>query len=379
MPDPQPPADDPGVPAGAGPDDAGPDDAGPDDDAYDDALAALAGTGPEFGSHGLSNHGPMVAEALVQLGRPDAVAPWLARYRRRLEPGPPAGRPLSGEEWGAALADRRRLGDWVATFERAMADGTVADVLGQWLPRLAPGLVAGASHGLIRTAHATRALARADRPGRRAELAQGLAYWATAYQELPGPPLLIGPLDVAEALGAVPPLPAEAPEEDSIGAQLAHLDMIATPFEQAVAALGPPERLLDALDALAVGGAAAYLANVGAGHGIALVHAVTAPMALELLIPALGPEDGATAFAYAWQAVAALHAAFAPARPGADRTEVEDLARSLDPASLVAAAVDSGDEHAIKFTEAALRAHGRTPAPELLAGPADAASRFAVS
>lgn len=353
----------------------------PGDDAYDAALAALAGTAPEFGSHGLSNHGPMVAEALVQLGRPDAVAPWVARYRRRLEPGPPAGRPLSDEEWGGALSDRGRLGDWVATFEQAMAQGAVADVLAQWVPRLAPGLVAGAGHGLIRTAHATRALARVDRPGRRAELAQGLAYWATAYQELPGPPLLVGPLDVARALEAVPPLPDEAPAEDSISARLRHLDMIAKPFEQAVAALGAPDApgaLRSDLDALAIGGAGAYLANAEAGHGIALVHAVTVPMALELLLPGLDSEDAQTAFAYAWQAVAALHAAFAPVRPGAERAEVGPTVPAVDPESLVGLAVGSGDEHAIKFTEAALRAYARTPGRELLTAPADAARRFAV-
>ena len=43
------------------------------------------------------------------------------------------------------------------------------------------------------------------------------------------------------------------------------------------------------------------------------------------------------------------------------------------------AAVRSGDEHAIKFVEAALRVHARAPAPELLRAPADAASRFAAS
>ena len=72
--------------------------------------------------------------------------------------------------------------------------------------------------------------------------------------------------------------------------------------------------MLDGLDALAVAGCAAYLANAGAGHGIPLVHAVTVPMALEPLLVVLDPDDAVTAFAYAWQAAAGLHAAFA--RPG---------------------------------------------------------------
>ena len=47
----------------------------------DQALAMLGSCGPEFGP-GLSNHGPMGAEALVALGRPDAVeAGWRSTER----------------------------------------------------------------------------------------------------------------------------------------------------------------------------------------------------------------------------------------------------------------------------------------------------------
>jgi len=265
----------------------------------------------------------------------------------------------------------------VATFEAELGAGPAPDVVARWVPRLAPGSVAAAGHGLIRTAHAVRALTRADRPGRRAELAQGLAYWASAYQELPGPPLLVGPLDVARALAGLPPLPDEAPEEDLISARLGHLAMIAKPFEQAVAALAVPGDLVPALDALATGGAAAYLDNAEGGHGIALVHAVTVPMALELLLPWLGPEDAVTAFAYAWQAAAALHAAFAPVRAGGVGPPGRPSADPPSPDDLVAGAVESGDEHAIKLTEATLRAHARLGAPVLRAAPADAAWRFA--
>jgi hypothetical protein len=39
----------------------------------DEGLSRLAVTGPEF-ADGLSNHGPMAAEALVRLGRASAAA-----------------------------------------------------------------------------------------------------------------------------------------------------------------------------------------------------------------------------------------------------------------------------------------------------------------
>src|SRR6202041_3907505 len=48
----------------------------------DEGLTRLAATGPEFRG-GLSNHGPMAAEAMVRLGRADAVEGWLGGYLRR--------------------------------------------------------------------------------------------------------------------------------------------------------------------------------------------------------------------------------------------------------------------------------------------------------
>ena len=54
----------------------------------DEGLTRLAVTGPEFRG-GLSNHGPMAAEAMVRLGRADAVEGWLDDYLGRLD-APPA-------------------------------------------------------------------------------------------------------------------------------------------------------------------------------------------------------------------------------------------------------------------------------------------------
>ncbi len=55
----------------------------------DEALEILDGTGPEFGG-GLSNHGPLAAEALFALGRGDMVIPRVERYKRRLQDHPDA-------------------------------------------------------------------------------------------------------------------------------------------------------------------------------------------------------------------------------------------------------------------------------------------------
>ena len=72
-------------------------------EALDDALVVFAATAPNYGSVGLANHGPMVAEALAHLGRSDAIGGWVAGYRARLDEAPHPARPLSEEEWPAAL------------------------------------------------------------------------------------------------------------------------------------------------------------------------------------------------------------------------------------------------------------------------------------
>jgi len=339
----------------------------------DEALTAMAAYGPEFGP-GLSNHGPMAAEALVRLGREPDVGPFLERYTARLAPAPPSGRPLAGDRWEGALGDFGCYPDWEATFVGELAERRPAEVLATWVPRLAPGTIAAAGHGLLRTAHGTRALADpgADTsPGspRAAELARGLAYWAARYQELPGPPILVGRSSVPEALAGLPGLPEESPTESLITDQVRHLDMIDTPFEQAVAALAAPGDLTAGLDALAIGGAGALLDNAEGADAVALVHAVTLPLALDLVLTSVHPADRADAFAYGWQAVAAIHAVYAAGRAGpGDRPATGPDAG--DPGALIEAAVASGDEHAIKLTEAVVRAHRRTGSPVLLAAAA---------
>src|SRR5580693_3465685 len=57
------------------------------EDVLDESLSRLAATGPEFRG-GLSNHGPMAAEAIIRLGRPDDVESWLDSYLRQLEKPP---------------------------------------------------------------------------------------------------------------------------------------------------------------------------------------------------------------------------------------------------------------------------------------------------
>ena len=150
----------------------------------DEALEILAPFGIEL-KNGNSNHGPMVAEALCAMGRPDAVAPWIARYRQRMLPRPEARARIRREDWPGALGDRGRFADWSAFFAEEMQEAPWREALDRWVERLAPGFCAAATHGVIRVGHAVRSLTAEETPHRLRELADALASWAATYQELP--------------------------------------------------------------------------------------------------------------------------------------------------------------------------------------------------
>lgn len=145
------------------------------------ALAVLDAYGPDLWN-GLTSHAPMAVEALAAMGRADAVMPWLEAYRKGMTPPPPRRERIPRDTWRAALGREDRFADWTAFVEAELAEAPWRDVLARWTARLAPGICASATHGVIRTAHAARSLAESETPARRRELARGIAYWAAAYQ-----------------------------------------------------------------------------------------------------------------------------------------------------------------------------------------------------
>src|SRR5258706_5307756 len=132
-------------------------------EAMEAALEILAATGPEYHG-GLANHGPMAAEALVTLGRPEAVVPWVEGYRRRLDARPSGTRPIVPEAWKEALGARGRVGDWLVFFRRRAEGKPWRELLGEWVPRVAPGVVAAPFPRAIPTAPAPPSLPAAGTP-----------------------------------------------------------------------------------------------------------------------------------------------------------------------------------------------------------------------
>ncbi len=340
------------------------------DGALDLALERFARTGPEYWG-GLANHGPMAAEALVAMGRSDAVGRWVDGYVGRLEPPPSPRDAIAPTAWQAALGRRERIADWALFFRHELQEAPWREVLRTWVPRLAPGFVAVATHGAIRTGHAARALAARETPPRRHELAEGLAYWAGHFVRLPESDAAAGRERPSEAVNALALLPAsERRPNGFITARLAGLHGF-VPFREVasrVAVDGDPSAFLsDLTEAFA----RIYLGNATPGKVITFVHAVTGPSAARLLLPYADAAGSRALLRYAWQAAAALYVAMG------DRTDEPGReAEPPDAATLVERAVANGDEHAIKFTEACLREDALHPRPLYRRAAQDALTRL---
>jgi len=329
----------------------------------DEGLTRLASTGPEFRG-GLSNHGPMAAEAMVRLDRADAVEPWLDGYLRKLDDPPAPSDPVTDQTWRESLGAINRVADWDRYFRAQLAEQPWIDVLARWWPRLLPGLAAAATHGVIRTSHAARSLAAAEQAGadtaeRTDELGRGLAYWAARYLELPGRARTDGPLDLAAAVSGLPVVtrePAAGLIFETLKAELAEQPR----FAAAVGALRGPTDVPADLAALAREFARVFLVY-GRARPIALLHSVTAPVAARSVLPLLPDEVARPTYDALWQVGAALYAVYTgtatpeplPAGPPPSADELADRA------------VATGDEHAIKLTEACLRLDAETPDPLL--------------
>jgi hypothetical protein len=323
----------------------------------DDALERLRGTGPEA-VHGAPNHGPMAAEALIALGCPGEVSRWVDDYRRELGPMPQPRSPVTESTWQEALGAIHRIGDWQVFFVTQLAEAPWQTVFVQWISRLIPGLMAGGTHGLIRTAHAVRALSEAATPLRVEELASALAYWAAYYQTLPGVPRLHGALDLDRAIQQIPRTGRDHPNEsrrEGVPREFVRVLAEYPEFAQAVDRFGTREAVDASLNRLSEMGARLYLANAST-HPLVFIHALTGPAAVRLLVPHMPAALREVALAYCWQAIAAWVAAYGGDTFGAPH----DSAPPSEP-EVIGHALGTRDHHAIKLAEACLREYRLNP------------------
>lgn len=323
-----------------------------DADVLDENLGRLRDAGPEYGGT-LTNHAPMVAEALVSLRRPELVVDWISAYLPQLdEPFGPL-EPIPATRWRTALGDLRRATDWQTFFATEIARDGWRTALHTWWPRLLPGVAAGATHGVIRASHAVRGLAAGDTEERRAEFATALAYWAARYAPLPGLPLGTGGLPLARAVEGIPLHPGGVHP----GLIRDRLNTVADidGFPAAVSALRAPEDVCAAMSDLAATFARVFLTQ-GRRWPTAFVHAVTAPVAAGSVLPLLPADTARATHDALWRLAAGLYSVHAPDA----ETEPLPLGEPAAEEDLIDRAVANGDEHAIKLTEACLRQYRST-------------------
>jgi hypothetical protein len=356
---------------------------GTSDAALDEAYHLLQRQEPQC-KQGLSTHAPMAAEALCALGHCDRAVRWVEDYRAPVRQLPPPSARIDPKHWRAALgpklgetsweATNPRWADWKEFFLAELSERPWREVLDQWVGRLAPGMSGAATHGVIRTAHAVRALAARENALRRGELARGLAYWASSYEELParqhtGPQFQTFTKALAEV-----PLYWEAfgrrPDGRNIVEVLRHVREMDR-FADVRDLLGQPTDLSAAISALTATFSRVYLRHGTKHDTIAFVHAVTGPCSLRRLAPHIKPETARAALPYAWQTAAAIYSAYA--RPD---DKPRDPEAKLGRTELIARALDSSDEHAIKFTEVMLSEYALNPDAAYLAASEDAIQRL---
>ncbi|MFF9168042.1 MULTISPECIES: questin oxidase family protein [unclassified Streptomyces] len=306
----------------------------------DEALARLHTTGPERLGR-LTNHAPMVVEALAARGRAGAVHRWLDLYRPKLEDFPRRVAPVTDGNWRKALGDPRRAADWIDHFSRALAERPWRAVLAEWWPRLLPGLYGGSTHPVIRLGHAVRALGQEENEPRLTELAHALGYWAARHHPVEGIVTLPGADSAAAALDAVPP--AEG-AQGGFPTRLAAVRRL----PGWAGDVSDPDTARARLTEL-VRAATHRYATHGHGEETMLVHAATAPNAVLRTLDALPRAMWVPSLRVAWTASAAVTAMYAPAEAVPWRSP-----GSVTAEDVVERALAHGDEHVIKLTDTAL-------------------------
>ncbi|MET7583205.1 hypothetical protein [Streptomyces microflavus] len=309
-------------------------------DAVGGALERLRGVGFEHGPR-FVNHAPMAAEALAYMGYADDVPRWVDRnLRTHTYHEVPDARwaidPADPDDWRSALGDFSRVADWTALFERELALAPWPEVLARWWPRLLPGMSGVLTHGVIRTAHAVRAISRAGEGNLayRRELAQGLGYWAARYASHTHG---IRPGDEYPGTGEGEEYPRTADTDTDSAAA--------------------------ALDGLVAEYAGIY-ASAPQRHPVPLIHSITGPAAVRLVVEHLPAAQRRPSYLVARDVSASMLDWFSttPVTPNpVGLSGVPDLGE------VFATAVAIGDEHAIKLAEVAVRHQALAPDPRLAA------------
>ena len=301
-------------------------------------LAANLCLPPEYRDQ-LTNHLPMALHALHKLGAStQRMHDFYAGYARRFQcldaPTAVAESGLLRRDWQALRGHADAYPALLTCFNDLVARQGVETTLRLVLPDLLPGVAAAAFHGLIRTAHAVAA-------GHAGELAAALAYWAWRWQALATPPVVASKLDCKTW--------ATRLVNDSVGwrseGPLISIRMDdasrSTVYQALAGALTPAATLEARIAELAAFAVARYVAN----PNFTVLHMITGLRALRTLLPWIEQPDGVQAILVHNFVAAYLAARVVPLNQ-------PPVARDTTWAEVIAAAIDSNDDHVIKLVDA---------------------------
>lgn len=320
-------------------------------ESYDAALIKLHAYGPDLKNH-LSNHMPMVAEALCHFGRPEDILPWLTPRLDSAQDRPKEHASITLNNWQDHLGQTDRWADWAAFFANEISQYGWQETLNRWAEPLAPGLIGEATHGLLRAAHAAAALSAGETPARLAEFADGMGYWASGYMALPAGMLPAGesPLPLTEAIASIPIVPQEARQND--GAITTAVQVLATrdDFAPVINRLTIGADLENTALDLAEALAPIFLEQARSMISvIVFTHTLTSLHALMRLMPMVDKNAANTLLRHGWQAAAALTACYLETDLPARQTP-----QAESPEQIIDHAVAHGDDHVIKLSATCL-------------------------
>lgn len=300
-------------------------------ESYDNCLERLLGYGPEYAGK-LSNHGPMALEALLCLGRADAFVGYVDLVVQKLEPTTRIYK--AADDWGQQLREA--------------------------LPDLLALAGAQAGHGLLRVGHAVRTLELTDTPIRRRELTAALEYWATGAP-LQAPIAFAGSEPLVDVAGQLPRL---SPEQKSDGLLIHNLEAAAAlpPVVDLMSQIAPATDIEARFLELAEMACVAETANPGTG-AFALLHGVTVPMVASTLLKYLDDAGQRHLEAAVVGFVVAAIVGFDEAHSPVESSQVHSGAEPDLLDSAARRAVETADDHDIKYVEACSRLFAARPSP----------------
>lgn len=284
----------------------------------------------------LANHLPMVLEAMTRLGAsPERLSEYAEHYiaAHAVPFPPPAIAPLDESNWRGYLGHRERETDLRDFFAQRVAELGGSETIARYMPELAAGVAASATHGLMRLAYA---VLRRDE----AEIGIALGYWAATYLAFPAVPKRVP--DITEPAELVLGMVGEP--------SFANVTVTSTLLWKWIEAMGEIPafqqrlgRLVPAADVLTKVRSASLVLYAGTMSFEAL-HAVTGSHWLRLVSPHV--VDAPALVVQFWEVVLSLYPKIGmPVLPDAQWLDGQRQLPVPPDSAIAAAAVASNDEH----------------------------------